>query len=271
MRDEAISLTQGIPDPARRLHVLREYLQELVLRSLHESEAFTCLSFVGGTAARLLFGLPRFSEDLDFSLESSAGYEPVRWVEKVKRDLGLAGFDAAVSWNDRKTVHVAWVKIGGILRDAGLAAMAQQKLSIKLEIDTRPPPGALTAAQVVTGHVMFAVRHHDLPSLMAGKLHALITRKYAKGRDWYDLLWYRGRRPPVEPNLALLQNALDQTEGPGALEARRWAHHVLDRVGRLDVVKLKADVEPFLKRPGDAGLITAEHLRAAAARKAERA
>lgn len=270
MRDQAISLARAVQDPTRRLHVLREYLQEFVLRSLHESEAFTCLSFVGGTAARLLFGLPRFSEDLDFSLEDGAGYDLSKWVGKIERDLALAGFDGTVSWNDRKTVNVAWVKVGGILLEVRLAAMVAQKLSVKIEIDSRPPPGARTAARVVTGHLMFALRHHDLPSLMAGKLHALITRKYPKGRDWYDLLWYRGRSPAVEPNLPLLQSALDQTEGPGTLDARGWPHLVLERAERHDLGKLRADVEPFLEHRGDAELITKEHLRAAVAPHAAR-
>ena len=84
MKDEALALSETSPDPDRKLNLLREYLQAFVLRSLSESEAFTRLSFVGDTALRFLFGLPRFSEDLDFSLERDAGYEPTKWLDKLE-------------------------------------------------------------------------------------------------------------------------------------------------------------------------------------------
>ena len=260
MKEEAINLVRDIVDPSQRLNTLREYLQALVLRSFHESEAFQCLAFVGGTALRFLYNLPRFSEDLDFSLDSGNGYDAERWMTKVKRDFQLAGLDTAVAFNDQKTVHVAWIKIGEVLKAVGLAAMANQKLSIKVKVDTRPPPGAQTRNQVIERHRMFVLKCYDMPSLMAGKLHALITRQYLKGRDWYDLIWYRAQRPQPQPNLVLLQNALDQTQGVGAFDSGKWAVYVCDKIGTLDIDKVREDVRPFLERPGDAELITRENL-----------
>lgn len=256
MKETALALARAQAEPAQKLNVLREYLQVCVLRSLHESEAFLCLSFVGGTALRFLYALPRFSEDLDFSLEQPGGYKPVRWMEKLKRDLAAAGFDMVLQWNDRKTVHVAWLRFTGLLKEAGLAGVAAQKLSIKIEVDTRPPAGAATATDIVNRHLLFAIRHHDVPSLMAGKIHVLIARRYPKGRDWFDLIWYRARRPPVETNQTLLQNALDQTEGRGAYDAARWRELVRKRFAMLDAVALQADVSPFLERPEEAGCMT---------------
>jgi len=260
VKEEAISLAKNIADPVQRLNVLREYLQALVMHSLHESEAFQCIAFVGGTALRFLYGLPRFSEDLDFSLDSGKGYDPEKWMSKTKRDLQLAGLDTAVALNDRKTVHTAWIKIAGVLKDAGLTGMADQKLSIKLEIDTRPPRGAQTLNQVIERHRMFVVKCYDLPSLMAGKLHALITRQYIKGRDWYDFIWYRAQRPQPQPNLVLLQNALDQTEGVGAFDSGKWEEYVRGKIAALDIGKIGKDVQPFLERPEDMQLITRENL-----------
>ena len=188
MTEEIIALVRKLTDPAHKLNLLREYLQAFVLRSLHESEAFVHLSFVGGTALRFLFNLPRFSEDLDFSLETPEGYEPIKCLKKIERDLSMAGFDPAIRWNDRKTVHTAWIRTAAILNEIGLSNLPEQKLSIKLEIDTHPPAGAELKTLIVNRHMVFSLRHHDLPSLMAGKIHALITRAYPKGRDWYDLL-----------------------------------------------------------------------------------
>lgn len=258
MKDHALSLVAGLDDPSRKLNLLREYLQGSILRSLHESEAARALTFVGGTALRFLYDLPRFSEDLDFSLHDPTAYDLSAWLAKLKRDLTYAGFACRIRLNQRKTVNVGWVRVSDLLHQAGLSARADQNLSIKLEVDTRPPAGGAAVRQLVTRHTTFVVCHHDLPSLMAGKLHALITREYAKGRDWYDLVWYRSHRPPVEPNLDLLQNALDQTQGEGACDAQSWASLVKDRLASLDVGELVRDTRPFLERPGDAALLTQE-------------
>jgi len=261
MKDEALALVRDLTDPAQRLNLLREYLQACVLRSLHESEAFTNISFVGGTALRFLFNLPRFSEDLDFSLERSEGYDPGRWMDKLRRDLSLAGFDVTLKLNDQKTVHSFWIRVAGILKETGLAGRPEQNLSIKLEIDTRPPAGAVSLTKIITRQMMFSIRHHDLPSLMSGKIHALCTRSYPKGRDWYDLLWYRTQRPPVSPNQILLQNALDQTQGTGTVDGNNWVRHLLNRIEALDTSRMADEVRPFLERPNEADLLTAAHFR----------
>ncbi len=255
MKDRALDAASRFDDPGRRLNALREYLQAFVMRSLHESEAARALAFVGGTALRFLEDLPRFSEDLDFSQVSSDGYEPVRWLRKLMRDLHLAGFDSTVRWIDRKPVQVAWVRTASLLAEAGLSGHQEQRLAIKVEIDTRPPAGATVRRSVVTRHFTFVIGHYDLPSLMAGKLHALLTRRYPKGRDWFDLVWYRSRRPPVAPNVELLQHALDQTQGAGRHRAADWQHLLRTRLADLDTGVLIRDVGPFLERPTDAALL----------------
>ncbi len=260
MKEEALALVRGAPDPAQGLNRLREYLQAFVLRSFHESEAFRPLAFVGGTALRFLHGLPRFSEDLDFSLVSDDGYAGREWMAKVKRDLTLAGFEPEVTWNDRKIVHTGWVRVAGVLYEAGLSAMPAEKLAIKVEIDTRPPAGAHCERRIVTRYVTFLLQHYDLPSLLAGKLHAAITRKYAKGRDWYDVLWYLSQRPPVVPNLPLLQEALNQTQGADRLNATSWKELVRERLRAMDLQAVRDDVSPFLERPRDAALLTRDNL-----------
>jgi hypothetical protein len=260
MKEQALSLVRGTKDPGQGLNLLREYLQTLILRSLHECEAFRSLAFVGGTALRFLHNLPRYSEDLDFSLASGIGYAGMEWMAKIKRDLSLAGFDPHVTWNDSTTVHTGWVRLAGILYDTGISGAPGQKLAIKLEIDTRPPGGARREKTIITRTVTFLVQHYDLPSMMAGKLHAAITRKYVKGRDWYDLLWYLSQRPPVEPNLPLLQNALDQTHRPAKYDAREWQSLVSRRLASIDIKDIAGDVQPFLEHPQDASLLTRENL-----------
>lgn len=260
MKEGALSIVRDIADPAEKLNLLREYVQAMVLRSLHESEAFLNLAFVGGTALRFIHNLPRFSEDLDFSLETQKGYKPELWMKKVKNDLQMEGFNAAVSWNEKTTVHKSWIKVSGLLKDVGLSAITDQNISIKLEIDTRPPQGSVSMTGIVNRHAMLSLRYYDLPSLMAGKIHALITRQYPKGRDWYDLLWYRGRRPPCEPNMEQLQNALDQTQETSVFNAQKWKDDIVKKLKTLDCSSLSEDVGIFLERPEDAALLTEENI-----------
>ena len=255
-----MALARGAKDPGLALNLLREYLQALVLRSFHECEAFRPLAFVGGTALRFLHGLPRFSEDLDFSVVSTEGYEGKQWMAKVKRDLALAGLDPQVTWNDRKVVHTGWIRLPGLLHEAGLSAMPDEKLAIKVEIDTRPPEGARCERRIVTRHVTFLVQYFDLPSLLAGKLHAVLARRYAKGRDWYDLMWYLSHSPPVDANVILLQHALDQTQGSGRYDAASWRELVRQRAASLDTEAIARNVRPFLERPQDAALLTRDNL-----------
>ncbi len=251
---------RGENDPTQKMNLLREYTQAFILRSLHENEAFRNLSFVGGTALRFLYDLPRFSEDLDFSLERKEGYEPEKWLAKLKRELQYAGFEPEIKWNDRKTVQVAWIGFSGLLKEAGLAADPRQKLSIKLEIDTRPPENAMTEVKVVNRFFLLALRHHNLPFLMAGKIRALLTRGFTKGRDWYDILWYRSRSPSVEPDIEFLRACLEQGEvGRGGL-AERWREELRHQAEKADWDAIRRDVEPFLERPEESRLLRADYI-----------
>ncbi len=260
MKDEALALVEDVENPLAKLNRLREYLQALVLRSLHEVEAFSSIAFVGGTALRFLENLPRFSEDLDFSLVQRDDYKPERWLKKAKRDLQFAGLDCSITWKQKKTVNLAWVRIAGLLKDAGLSAHKNQNLSIKLEIDIMPPKGADLKRTMVTRFVTMALCHYTLESMMAGKVHALLTRPYPKGRDWYDLIWYRSHRPPLTPKQKLLQNALDQTLGKGNLKAAHWRKLLKEKLGSLKIEQLAKDVYPFLERSEERHLLTRENL-----------
>lgn len=265
MKIDALRLAKSAHDPIEAGNLLREYVQARILGSLHESRAFESLSFVGGTALRFLYALPRFSEDLDFSLETPAGYDAARWMKKLKRDLEFQGFDATVTFSDKNVVQVAWVRIADLLSPAGLTPRKERKLAIKLEIDTAPPAGARLETKMVTRHLLFGVRHHDLPSLMAGKIRAMLTRPYTKGRDWFDLLWYSSQIPAVEPNMTLLSNALAQgspcREPP--IQASEWREALASKLGTFDFEALRADVSPFLERREDSAALNEVALRAA--------
>ncbi len=261
MKHIALALAARTADPNEKLNFLREYLQAFCLRSLHESGAFSCLSFVGGTALRFLYELPRFSEDLDFSLETMVGYSPESWLEKLKRDLVFAGFEAELSWNAEKVVQAAWVRVSGLMAEAGIAPRPAQKLAIKLEIDSLPSSGAKTEIRLLNRHFLFAVRHHALPCLMAGKIRALLTWPFTKGRDWYDLVWYLSQVPPIEPAPDFLLASLAQGDKSSEFLTSDWRRALRAKLETVDERALAHDVLPFLERPVEKTLLMKAHIR----------
>lgn len=262
MKDYLRQLTEGGANALARNCLVREYLQARVLEALQDAGAFMRWAFVGGTALRFLFSIPRFSEDLDFSLIRE-GLEPSfkRALEEVRRVFVREGYRLDVTINDRKTVASAWLRFPGLLYELGLSAQPTQVLSIKLELDTRPPPGARIETTIVRRHVTLNLCHYDKASLFAGKLHAVLSRKWTKGRDLYDLAWYLADRHWPAPNLDQLNAALAQTgwEGP-TLTAANWRSELARRLEAVEWERARADVSPFLERTSDIDLVSAETL-----------
>ncbi|MBI4581268.1 MAG: nucleotidyl transferase AbiEii/AbiGii toxin family protein [Planctomycetes bacterium] len=242
--------------------LLREYLQARILELFQARGVFLRWAFLGGTALRFLYAIPRFSDDLDFSLITPGEDAGLRTVlAGVKRALEMEGYRIEVKVSDRKTVASAFVRFPGLLHELGLSPHASQALSIKVEVDTRPPSGAGIETSVVRRHVTLHLCHHDKASLLAGKLHAVLSRPWAKGRDLYDLVWYLADRTWPAPNLELLNAALGQTGWKGPiLTGVNWRLEVWRRIEALDWAKARADVRPFLERERDLDLVTADTL-----------
>lgn len=234
---------------------LRELLQWEILAALHSAEAFKEVAFVGGTCLRLVHGLHRFSEDLDFSAQKPGQLVLVDWIRHLERHLAacdLADVEV-ISKNADASVASVWVKFPSLLNELGASAMPTQKLGIKLEFDANPPRGATLERHVVSSPRLMALTTHDLPSLMAGKLHAILARPYTKGRDWYDLVWYLGRR--TEPNLVMLDAALAQIPSPWCQKAADWRAGVSSVAAAANWSEVKRDVGPFLEMAGEVEML----------------
>lgn len=199
---------------------------------------------------------------MDFALgRSPERYDFPAYLKAVQTALLPEGYTLDVKLNDRKAVHSAFVRFPELLYAAGLSPHKTEVLAVKVEVDTRPPAGARLATTLVRRHILLNLQHHDLASLLAGKLHAVLQRPYLKGRDLYDLVWYLSAPDWPEPNLALLNNALRQsgwTEAP--LTPTTWRSVVRRRLANTDWRPAAADVRPFLERPSELALITSESI-----------
>lgn len=248
-------LLRTASDPGHGLNLVREYLQARVLATMQRAGAMVPLAFHGGTALRFLYRLPRFSEDLDFALENPTDDFSLRDVAlQIRQELRGEGYDVDIKISQSRAVHSAWVRCAGLLHELGLSGRRAQVLGVKIEVDTRPPGGATCSTSVVRRHLTLNLHHHDRASLLAGKLHAILQRPYAKGRDWHDLLWYLADPGWPGPNLTLLTNALQQTGWSGGrLETSTWIEAVVGVMQQQDFAQLHADVEPFVE-PGATAL-----------------
>jgi predicted nucleotidyltransferase component of viral defense system len=243
-------------------HAIREVVQEIALLGFWRSGFFEQAAFYGGTALRIFHGLNRFSEDLDFSLiseQSSFRLEPA--LSSVKTELAAWGlsFEAEPkSSGERTGIESAFLKGNtrinllniGIPEELNRHVQHNQKITIKLELDTTPPPLAATEIKTHLLPTPFQVRLYDLPSLFAGKLHALLFRDWksrVKGRDFYDFVWYVGRNVPV--NLQHLEARIShsgnqQTE---KLDLAGLQTLLKKRIERVDIAAAAEEVRPFLR------------------------
>lgn len=263
MKDHLRHLVESLEgDANQKICIAREYLQARILQSLQEDGVFARWAFQGGTALRFLFSLPRFSEDLDFAVTRTG--EDVRFeraMRRVQSAFQAEGYDIAVKSRPEKTVASAFIGFAGLLYDLGLSSQRRQIFSVKVEVDTNPPVGATVDTTLVRRHVTLNLHHYDKGSLLAGKLHALLSRSWCKGRDLYDLMWYLADRDWPEPNLALLNSALSQTGWKGPeLVTGNWRKAVADKLRGIDWTAARSDVRPFLERPREVDLIRREHL-----------
>ena len=126
-------------------------------------------------------------------------------------------------------------------------------LKIKLEVDTDPPPGFDTEVRYILQPIPFAVRTYTLPDLFAGKMHAVLCRRWrnrSKGRDWYDLVWYAANYPKL--NLPHLEQRMRQSghwSKPIPLFAGHFKDLINEAIENLDVKQIRKEVEPFVKEP----------------------
>lgn len=236
------------------LNALKEITQEVALYSLYKAGFFQNACFLGGTSLRILHGLDRFSEDLDFSLwKPNQKFSLDNYLDKAMVYMNAYGYDLSFDKKDLsdKAVQSRFLKDDSIKNVLTFKHVqdTRSKIKIKIEIDTNPPVGADRTAENVNFPMDFPVAAYDLKSCMSGKIHALLCRPYLKGRDWYDLLWYISEG--TSPNLVFLKNALFQL-GPWKgieieLNEKLIKDELQKKIVSIDWNETKVDVRKFLR------------------------
>lgn len=190
---------------------LREVMQEIALAGLSRAGFFEKAAFYGGTALRIFYGLDRFSEDLDFSLlAADPQFSLSKYQDAIISEFSSLGMQVAIREKQKTNltnIDSAFLKsetiwkelvLENIIPQSGLNQVAN--ITIKIEVDREPPLGFDTEEKLLLRPVSFYVKCLTLPNLFAGKMHALLFRKWGKnvkGRDWYDMEWYIRKGIPL--------------------------------------------------------------------------
>ncbi len=253
---------------AEREQALREILQELTLIGLWRAKFFEHAAFYGGTALRILYGLDRFSEDLDFTL-TTTGMEFTwsRYAKAVVDELNSYGFKVDIIEKEKikkSAIRSAFLKTNTLESLIKIGASENDLtgfhsgtlIRIKVEIDTDPPPG-LHYEQLYTKHPFSRpIRVVTKPDLFASKMHAAMYRawkKRVKGRDWWDVVWFIRNDTPINLNhLAECMRLRGQLNENEQLNRDKLIDIFTKRVKEIDMISAKDDVRPFIK---DASLI----------------
>lgn len=262
MKDYLQQLVSSARDNNHARCLAREYLQARILETLQNKGAFEHWAFVGGTALRFLYHLERFSEDLDFSTTAPRKDAHFKtYLEKLKGTFESEGYLIAVTAKLDKIVQSSFIKFPELLNELGLSPHRSEQISIKVEIDTNPPPGATLTTTVVRHYSLLNLLHYDKASLFAGKLHAIFSRRYVKGRDLYDLVWYLSDRTWPAPNLTLLNNALKQTmTHPPQLNEQNWRNELSKKISTFNWKEAIADIKPFIEKQEQLELLSKENI-----------
>lgn len=243
---------------------IRESLQEMALLGLGRHGFFEKAAFYGGTALRILYGLDRFSEDLDFTLlRPDEQFDFAPYLKGMQNELASFGFEVEIEQKQKNvttSVISAFMKMNTIkyflaVQDEKKAKSVNhnEKIQIKVEIDTDPPPYYRVENRLVLNPVSHYVLTLNKSDLFAGKMQAVLYRAWkgrVKGRDWYDLAWYVQNKVPL--NLLYLQARMHQTGELKTAETLTRSHMLQmleEKIHSIDWESAKADIRSFIIEP----------------------
>ena len=242
---------------------LREIMQEIALAGLYRSGFFEKAAFYGGTALRIFHKLDRFSEDLDFSLlQAEQDFSLKKYQDAIVNEFAALGMNVSISEKHKvkqNNINSAFLKSETLWRELKLETIIPQigldtkvNIKIKIEVDTEPPLNFKIEEKLLLQPFAFYVRCFTLPDLFAGKMHALLFRKWGtnvKGRDWYDMEWYikKGIKLDLSHFLTRAQDSGDWKEE--TISEKEFRELLSKKIDTVNMEFVKRDVIRFIKDP----------------------
>ena len=235
----------------QKRNAIFEVNQQVILAGLYNGGFFNEAAFYGGTCLRIFHGLQRFSEDMDFSLlPPNENFYFTQYFQPIIDQFALVGREVEIRKKDKKNfgkVESAFLKDNTDVYD--ITFQTEKSVKIKIEVDTQPPLKFKTEQKLLLLPQSFMTRCFTLPTLFAGKMHALVYRAWknrVKGRDWYDFEWYVRHNIPLDfTHLSERALQFNQEE----LDKETFLQKLNERLATADINQVKADVLPFVRNP----------------------
>ena len=241
--------TQSVAAP----NAEQEVIQQITLAGLYRGGFFQYAAFYGGTCLRLFHDLPRFSEDMDFSLiEKRDDIHIEQFFPAIIEEFHLAGHEVTIVKKDKNLfgrVESAFLKDNTEAFD--IKFQTKKTIKVKIELDTDPPLSFETEQKLLLKPYSFMTRCFTLPDLFAGKMHALVYRSWrrrVKGRDWYDFEWYVRNQVPL--NFNHLQVRIKAFNGE-EVDKASFVELLKEKLASTDINNVKADVLPYIANPAE--------------------
>lgn len=241
-------------------NALREIMQEIALAGLGRSGFFEEAAFYGGTALRIFYGVKRFSEDLDFSLlEANPGFQLQPYLDGMLKEFNALGIDVTIKEKvkSRQTaIDSAFLKPGTEWKELILKGIIPQEkigmrpeIKIKLEVDTNPPLGFTTEEKLLLRPFSFYTKCFTASDLFAGKMHALLFRKWKgriKGRDWFDMEWYVKSNIPLHLEHFVIRSIQSGDWNKKSMSMEEFIQLLTDKIHQVSMDDIKEDIVRFI-------------------------
>lgn len=242
------------------INALKEIFQEITLLGLYRGGFFNKAAFYGGTSLRILYGLERFSEDLDFSLlEKNKNFDIEKYFPSIVSEFEALGLEISLNKKSKSSdtnIESAFLKNDTSIHTLNIEAKglknihSGRKIKIKLEVDVNPPLKFQTESKTLLLPMTFNVRTMTLPNLYAGKMHALLFRSWknrVKGRDWFDFEWYVKNNSPL--NLEHLCQRMKESGNfkKDILTKEEFVKLLYNKIDTLDIQQTINEVKGFVK------------------------
>ncbi|MEG0334367.1 MAG: nucleotidyl transferase AbiEii/AbiGii toxin family protein, partial [Akkermansia sp.] len=247
-----------------KLNAVHEVMQQVALGGLYNGGFFNKAAFYGGTCLRIFYGLDRFSEDMDFSLLTpEPGFRLEPYFDAITTEFAALGQSIDITTKEKtaqSTIQPAFLKSDTAQYDIHLGR--DQKIKIKIEVDTTPPLGFSTEQKLLLQPFSFYTNCFTLPNLFAGKMHALIYRSWknrVKGRDWYDFEWYVRKNVAMDFKHFCERAYQFGSEESGKLTPDRFRTILKDKIKETDLRQVKNDVMPFIKEQNKLNIWSTEY------------
>ncbi|MEI6587714.1 MAG: nucleotidyl transferase AbiEii/AbiGii toxin family protein [Candidatus Moraniibacteriota bacterium] len=224
--------------------ILVEYLQYEILDSIYKQKKSAQLSFIGGTAIRIVHGGNRFSEDLDFDNFGLSFEEFQELMWEVIEDMRLKGFVMEIRLVEKGAYH-CYIKFPHILQESKIDSEVSEKILVRIDTVKKEKLFNPEAHTLNKFDIYRTILINPISIVLAQKLMAILGRKREKGRDFYDVSYLYGK---AQPDFSYIEKTL-------SLSKNEFIEKLLARCQDLDFTYLAKDVEPFLIEPAQSSRV----------------